>query len=334
MLVSDDQALIARLIEALGNERRCQRAFLEALAEVDERKLHLQLGYQSLFAYCTRGLGLSEASAAKRIAVARLGVRYPWVFDLIERNECTLTSLWILAPIVRSENETNVRSRLTGLTKFQAEQLKAEWLPKPEAKAVIRHLPEPPARVTELLPISSLPLPNEQELLRVVEALPSVAVATPSTSLRVEAVQAKRVGFHFTADEQLLTKFRKAQALLRRQYPKGEPEWIFSEALDLLLREKDPGQRPLHGRLAIGSKSRFVPEGLKRRVWHRDGGRCTFVGSDGTRCEATSYLEVDHIEPWSQGGKTTLDNLRMLCSAHHRLNTEQAFGKWKKNSRH
>lgn len=36
-------------------------------------------------------------------------------------------------------------------------------------------------------------------------------------------------------------------------------------------------------------------------------------------CKITNYkeLEVDHIEPWSKGGRTILDNARLLCKSHN-----------------
>lgn len=57
------------------------------------------------------------------------------------------------------------------------------------------------------------------------------------------------------------------------------------------------------------ASSRGVPAGLRYRVLERDGG-CVACGAkvvDGAR------LHVDHIEPWSSGGATTLENLQALC---------------------
>lgn len=47
--------------------------------------------------------------------------------------------------------------------------------------------------------------------------------------------------------------------------------------------------------------------------------RCAHIDDDGNHCGETSYskLEVDHVVPWSKGGKTTLDNARLLCKSHN-----------------
>lgn len=47
--------------------------------------------------------------------------------------------------------------------------------------------------------------------------------------------------------------------------------------------------------------------------------RCAHINDDGTRCTETSYskLEVDHIIPWANGGRTTIDNAQLLCKHHN-----------------
>ena len=65
---------------------------------------------------------------------------------------------------------------------------------------------------------------------------------------------------------------------------------------------------------------------VKKAVWLRDGGRCTFESDAGHRCEARSFLEYDHIEPFARGGETTAGNLRLRCRTHNQYAADQAFG--------
>lgn len=46
---------------------------------------------------------------------------------------------------------------------------------------------------------------------------------------------------------------------------------------------------------------------------------CAHIDDEGNRCKETNYskLEVDHITPWSKGGRTTLDNAQLLCKHHN-----------------
>jgi hypothetical protein len=71
--------------------------------------------------------------------------------------------------------------------------------------------------------------------------------------------------------------------------------------------------------LNIGRKTRTVPTAVKRALWARDKG-CVFPG-----CRHKRFVDAHHIEHWSAGGKTSLDNLMLLCSKHHRLVHEGGF---------
>lgn len=70
-----------------------------------------------------------------------------------------------------------------------------------------------------------------------------------------------------------------------------------------------------------------IPRAVRRAVFERDGERCTFVGVDGRRCSARTFLELDHVQPHALGGANTVGNLRVLCRAHNRLFAERTFGR-------
>lgn len=77
--------------------------------------------------------------------------------------------------------------------------------------------------------------------------------------------------------------------------------------IELVLKDPD-GQIK-----ALGSRSRCVSEKLRRVVKTRDKS-CRFPG-----CERTKFAEIHHIVHVADGGKTTLENLAMICYAHHHL---------------
>jgi hypothetical protein len=56
-----------------------------------------------------------------------------------------------------------------------------------------------------------------------------------------------------------------------------------------------------------------VPLAVRRAVWERDGGRCTYVSADGRRCGSTWQLEFDHVDPAARGGPSTVENTRLRC---------------------
>ena len=63
---------------------------------------------------------------------------------------------------------------------------------------------------------------------------------------------------------------------------------------------------------------RAIPAGVRRQVWQRDGGGCSYVNPQtGRRCNSTHLIEIDYIVPHALGGGADPGNLR-LCGAHHR----------------
>jgi 5-methylcytosine-specific restriction endonuclease McrA len=70
-----------------------------------------------------------------------------------------------------------------------------------------------------------------------------------------------------------------------------------------------------------------IPAAVRRQVWKRDAGRCTFVATDGRRCGSTWKLEFDHLTPVALAGETTVDGLTLRCRAHNLLGAERAFGR-------
>jgi len=66
--------------------------------------------------------------------------------------------------------------------------------------------------------------------------------------------------------------------------------------------------------LDIGRLSRTIPNPIRRALIIRDGG-CAFPGC-GRR---PRQCHAHHVVAWADGGPTSLDNLVLLCGAHHRL---------------
>ena len=69
---------------------------------------------------------------------------------------------------------------------------------------------------------------------------------------------------------------------------------------------------PPNGGAASG---RARPKAIRRLVWQRDGGRCTYVDPrSGRRCASSHLLQIDHVLPYALGGVTETGNLRLLCA--------------------
>jgi HNH endonuclease len=71
--------------------------------------------------------------------------------------------------------------------------------------------------------------------------------------------------------------------------------------------------------LDVGRKQRVVSTSIRRALRSRDRG-CTFPG-----CGKKRFVHGHHIHHWANGGETSLQNLALLCTYHHRLLHEGGF---------
>lgn len=80
----------------------------------------------------------------------------------------------------------------------------------------------------------------------------------------------------------------------------------------------DPTVIHRHRKVGEGH-TRYVPVQVKAKVWERDKGKCTNCGSE-------RMLEVDHVKPFAAGGKTVVENLRLLCWGCNQRKSLEYFG--------
>ena len=80
-----------------------------------------------------------------------------------------------------------------------------------------------------------------------------------------------------------------------------------------------PAAPRARGRAWPAASPRAIPAAVRRLVWQRDQGRCCYRDPiSGRHCTSAHLLQLDHLLPVAQGGGADPENLRVLCSAHHR----------------
>jgi hypothetical protein len=156
------------------------------------------------------------------------------------------------------------------------------------------------------------------------------AVFDSDGDAQVAPLAPQRFAVQFTMDQEAHDDLLCAQALLGHSLPNGDPAQVIARALKTLIARLEQQKfakaaRPRPCRAS--DNARHVPADVKRTVWERDGGQCTFVGESGHRCEARTRLEFDHVEPVAQGGRATVQGLRLRCRAHNQYAAEQSFGR-------
>ena len=58
-------------------------------------------------------------------------------------------------------------------------------------------------------------------------------------------------------------------------------------------------------RRQIKKISRSIPSHLRKYIWEKDGGQCSYVHHETKRrCASRHLLQIDHIQPFALGGRT------------------------------
>lgn len=121
-----DESLLQETDRLAAHERTATAALIDALREVDARRLYLAEGYSCMFFYCTRRLHLSEQAAYRRIEVARMSRAVPQLLEALQSGALNLTTTLLLAPHLTRENHEDLISAASFRSKREVERMLAE----------------------------------------------------------------------------------------------------------------------------------------------------------------------------------------------------------------
>jgi hypothetical protein len=332
----DDESLRRDLRFLAQREHHSLATLLIHLGEYDRRRLSEEEGYQSTYSYCVKCLGYDESGAYRRIQAARVCKRYPHILDYIISGELSLSSLLLLSPVLTDSNHEGLIIQARGKSKRDLETHLASLDPRPSTPDAFRRMPAPPMWATavpaETNSSSAAARTTPMELSGVLAAQP------PSEWQAVMPLSLERVRIGFDAAVVLMKLIDRAKLILRHKYPEGRLEDVLRDALEVLIERKDPQKRlgskegeivgeiapaPEPRFLAAWRGGRYVPARVKRAVWQRDEGRCTWRFDDGRPCGSRDALEFDHFRPFAKGGRSDdARNVRLLCRMHNRMAAE------------
>jgi hypothetical protein len=317
-----DPELKRSLSTVIVGDRASTATVLAHIGEFDARQLYLPEAYPSMFAYCVHELRLSEDAAYKRIQAARVARKFPVIFEAVADGRLHLTGVGLLAPYLTPENAGDLLAEAYHRTKAEIEELLARRFPRPEALGLVVALPAPsppgdgqlaPAQVAELVPET-----------------PQHAPGQVGTRAKLAPVAAERFMLEVTIGRGTQEKLRHIQDLLGHQLPSGDVAQVLDRAFDALIekleKRKFAASTKPRGSVRPSKNPRHIPAQVKRAVWERDGGQCTFVSEAGRRCLERKLLEFDHIEEVARGGRASVAGIRLRCRAHNQYGAECTFG--------
>jgi len=300
-----------------ARERSATAILVAHIAEAESRRLYVEDACDSMATYCMRELGLTEDAAYKRIHAGRIALRFPEIFGLLEDGRLHLTAVNLLAPRLTGSNATELMAAACGKSVFEIKELLAARFPQTEPLPLVLSEPNPDdSLVSKRLAGDGAP---DQLVSKRVES--PRAHVTPHAAGRYTATVAMNQATH---DE-----LRECAERLGHVLPSGTTSDVIAFALHQLvvqLRKRQHAATSRPAPVRSSSDPRHVPAHVRRAVYARDGGCCTFTSDDGRRCGTRRLLQYDHIVPVARGGESTVDNVRLRCHAHNQLEAEHVFG--------
>jgi len=286
--LADDQ-LISGLANIVHRRNQITAEFLAYLAELDERRLFLDLGFSSLFEYCVETLRLCESTAGRHIAAARVCRNYPESFALVASGTLHASALSLLKKHLTPENATELFELCAHQSARKVEELLAARFPRPDVRDLVRRLPAragvvldveyaiDPARITttsrevcvelastasplgetsvELSPTATTSSEPAVELAKTPAGLPpreltAAASGQAAKQRRLEPLSADRYGVHFTADGEFCALLDRVRGLAGHRLPSGDLMTLLKRGLEAYERELEKE------RFAVGGKTR------------------------------------------------------------------------------
>ena len=298
-----DADLITITKTLVAEERMKTVQVIEHLQVIYDRRLHLKRGYQSLHEFLVKELGYSDGAAHRRISAMRLVSDVPEVKQSIAEGKLSLTTASQVQNFFQTEKKREkvydraekleLLSSLAGTSRIQCERKLAEVSPAYVAKEQV------------------LSIPQDDEVVRLMDEYRKLAMLSDGTSQNIIKSALK------CAIAQLKAKEERNAALTSKR-----PEYVDKQIPVSSGRIAKTTGTPLEK-----LPSRFIPQVVKRVIWQRDKAQCAYIDpKTKRRCEARGHLEFDHAQPFAMAGKTTAENLRLMCKSHNQMLAMAAYG--------
>lgn len=288
--------LFQKLQSLVQTERKITQLILECINEIEQRKLHLEKGYSSLFDFLTLAMGYSAASAQRRIDGARLLRQLPEVGEKLERGHLNLSQVSLLQKTIRT---------------YQLETTKKVTLE--QKKILLEKLEKHSTKNSELILAQelNLPLPTKYE------------------KTQIHKDESQSLTLHFSKEEMVeLEQVRnlKTSATGNLDY-KNLILYLARRELKKYLSQNQSRKKSIS---AVTSASEVKMSSTVYRKVVRPGACCQYTDPKTHKvCGSRVFLQADHIKPrWAfhfeqdKANMNSPENLRVLCANHNKYRYE------------
>ena len=320
-------------------DRKLDAHILNVLQTIADQKIHLEMGYGSLFDFCVKELRFSEGSAGRRVRAVRLTQELPDLTQKVESGELSLSTLSLASSFFYHEQKdanreftpTEKRELLEQLTNKSQKQAESTLfgLASPE-NTLLKRRNEQERHFQNYVELRVNLTRAQYEKLQRVKSLRSHHGVNPLMSDLLEQL----CDFYIGKKDPAERARRKQEKAIRRTSPRLSGASKISPESKVDPSSKTSTPAPLNqSKPKIKSRSRAIPTVLKEKIWKKYDGKCTYHDpKTGRVCGSRHRVQFEHIHPFSQGGEHSEENLTLLCQAHNLLMAEKKLGSARKCS--
>ncbi|HYQ03205.1 MAG TPA: HNH endonuclease signature motif containing protein [Polyangiaceae bacterium] len=313
----EDDELLAALLGLVRQDHELLADMLAHLAELDQRRLYLDLGFPSLHAYCTSALGMCESSAGRRITAARVCRKFPDVLQRVAKGELHLSAVCSMSQHLDWNNAPELIELCANKSRRKVDEILAARFPRADVREKVRLDPLSVDRY-------GLHFTIDSEALQELERVRALARHRLPDGNLAELFKLAMKTLRAELEKQRFAVGKKRRVRKESGTPavgEGEAEQARSKSES----SSEVAEQPPPAAVKRASVARPSPE-VAHEVYVRDQGQCTFVAQDGRRCGTREFLQFDHIDPRALGGEPTAENLRLRCRPHNLLYARDVYG--------
>jgi hypothetical protein len=330
--------IVEELDAANAEVARAQRAFLRVVADASPLELWREDGARDLAHWLSMRYGISSWKARRWIAAAESLERLPAVNHAFNEGELSLDKTVELTRFATPADEASlvrwaadvsvatVRRRGDRAMAPSADEVAADernrrlewwWLedgrrlgihgefPAAQGAVVVNALRRAADRLP-IVPDEDVPWSVDARRADALVALCSAAIAHDPDADRASVVLHARVDeTGMLAEAEIEGATGVARSVAERLLCDARVQVVTEDAAGEVVQASVPRREPAPW--------------MVRQLRYRDRG-CRFPG-----CGTNAFTQAHHVQWWSRGGATDLDNLVLVCSFHHRLVHEHGW---------
>ncbi len=316
--------ILHRLERLAPTERKITHLILWHIAEVETRKLFIDVGFASTKEYLIRKLKYSEGSAARRLEGARLLIKIPEAAEKIETGVLNLSQVLQVQKCLKHESKngrevsadktTRILSMISEKTIFETERVLAKELNQP------------------ILTFDKI-RPQQNDSVRM--------EVTLTADQMKELEQAESFLSHICHDgswanvltflAQSYNKKIKGKELAAREVQISHSKETMKDMKDMKDHSAASGKANAKYTTKCATKAvtssslsssptknkrSYIPVNTRRNLLKRANYQCEYKDlKTNTKCCSSYQLQFDHSIPVAKGGNNS--HLRVLCKSHN-----------------